>query len=707
MIHDATETSLYRQAFNPLRSLTVSRVVNLLDLAMQGYYADLTWLYSFIERRDDVVFALKERRLGALRSCAWLVELKPEANESPEMLRLAEEQRDALKAEYGAIENLRDAWTWLGMATFRQFAHLEKHWDRRGNDMIVRRLEPVPQWFLCRQIPTLDWLYNANATQTNRGDPIDVANWIVREREGSIGELAATRFVMKSMACKDWGAFTAQFGIPNVGIEVGPEAAPSQAEYERLRATVLNNFVSNGRFIMPPHCKLVTGPVAPNADHVPFGAFIEWIDKALVLAGTGGKLTMLTEATGIGQGATQAHQDSFDEIADAEGMEIAEAIDRQHGHHVLARLFPGQPVLANLAIRRNKPVSKKEGADVLASLKSAGWDADETDAEKLVDMPLTRMTAPPPEVATLNRNDRHRPAGTPEGGQFAPKDEAEPGVKGEMAEVRRDEKAKKWTHVDGGKVPEHVEKLGIPPAWTDVRVSTDPDADLLAIGKDSKGRVQRIYSDSFEARSAAAKFARNKELIAKEAEIFRQNKANWKSDKPGIRDNAHALSLVHHTGIRPGSDAETGGAVKAYGATTLEGRHVHVDGDEVRLKFTGKKGVALDIPVHDPEIKAMLKARKVSAGESGRLFDISDSNLRDYTHTMDGGGFKPKDFRTLRGTNEAAKHVTGLKRAANLKEYEKTVRGIAKKVSEVLGNTPAIALKSYINPHVWESIKPI
>lgn len=707
MIHDATETSLYRQAFNPLRGLTVQRVVALLENSMQGYYADLTWLYSFIERRDDVVFALTERRLGALRACNWLIELNPEANESPEMLRIAEEQRDALKKHYGKIVNLREAWTWLGTATFRQFAHLEKHWENRGGELIVRRLEPVEQWFFCRNIPSLEWLYNANAMQTNRGDPIAPENWIVRERNGSIGELAATRFVMKSMAGKDWGAYTATFGIPNVGIEVGPEAAPSQAEYERLRTTVLNNFVSNGRYIMPPHCKLVTGPEAPSADHVPFDKFIAWIDTALVLAGTGGKLTMLTDSTGIGQGATGAHQDAFDEIADAEGMEIAEVIDRQHGHQVLERLFPGQPILAHLAIRRNRPVSKKEGAEVLTNLRKAGWEPDEVEAEKLVDMPLTRVQPVDDgeEKRALNRDYERHPAGDEHGGEFAPKGGGTT-TQG-MSDVKRDAKEKAWKMSDGKDVPEHVKNLGIPPAWTDVRVSTDPNADLLAIGRDSKGRVQRIYSDSFEARSAAAKFARNKELIEKEGEIVRQNRKNWTADDVKTRDNAHALSLVHHTGIRPGSDAETGAAVKAYGATTLEGRHVHVAGDDVRLKFTGKKGVALDIPVHDPEIKSMLKARKASAGDAGRLFDISDSDLRDYTHTMDGGGFKTKDFRTLRGTNEAYKHVQGLPRAANQKEYEKTVKGIAKKVSEVLGNTPTIALKSYINPHVWESIKPL
>jgi DNA topoisomerase-1 len=440
---------------------------------------------------------------------------------------------------------------------------------------------------------------------------------------------------------------------------------------------------------------------------MPFPGFIEWLNTALVLAGTGGKLTMMTEATGIGQGATPAHEEAFAEIADSEGTEIAEVLDRQHGLKELAKLFPGEPVLVQLAIRRNRPVSRKEGAEVLGALKAAGWEPDEVEAEKLVDMPLSKIVATAPPVdeakATFNRDYERHPAGDDKGGEFAPKGS---GVAG-MTSVKRDEKAKAWK-LDGGKdVPEHVKKLGIPPAWTDVKISDDPEADLLAIGKDSKGRVQRIYSDKFEARSAAAKFGRNRELIAKEAEILKQNRENLTSSVPKTREAAHTMALVHHTGIRPGSDAETGAAVKAYGATTLEGRHVVVDGDNVRLKFTGKKGVDLDIPVHDREIAAMLKERAATAGATGRLFAVSDADLREYSHTLDGGGFKPKDFRTLRGTTEAMKHVEGLPRAATMKEYEKTVRGIAKQVSQVLGNTPTIALKSYINPSVWEALKPI
>lgn len=264
------------------------------------------------------------------------------------------------------------------------------------------------------------------------------------------------------------------------------------------------------------------------------------------------------------------------------------------------------------------------------------------------------------------------------------------------------------THLtQGSQFDARKKELGIPPAWTDVKISKDSTSDLLATGKDSKGRTQYIYSENKTMKQAEIKFARNKELIQKQDYIVKQNIENMASSDKSISEPAHVMSVIHSTGIRPGSENETGGKVKAYGATTLEGRHVVVNGKDVRLKFVGKKGVNIDIPVTDSKVAKMLVDRKEISGEGGKLFNASDSDLRTYTKKLNGGGFKPKDFRTLKGTSTALQEVKGMKRFTNMGEYKKAVMNVAKKVSTVLGNTPSIALKSYINPFVFADIKPL
>ncbi|HJX53535.1 MAG TPA: anti-CBASS Acb1 family protein, partial [Polyangia bacterium] len=255
---------------------------------------------------------------------------------------------------------------------------------------------------------------------------------------------------------------------------------------------------------------------------------------------------------------------------------------------------------------------------------------------------------------------------------------------------------------DRKKWPEHIQALKLPPAWTDVRVNSNPDADLLAVGKDAKGRPQYVYSKRFQNTQAEAKFARIKELDGKFDKIRRQNEENLKSDNPAKRENAECARLVMSTGIRPGSDSDRKAKVKAYGATTLEGQHVVKQGDRVRLRFVGKKGVAIDLPVEDPQVASALLARSKKAGASGRLFpEVSGASLLDYTHTLDGGGFKTKDFRTLLATRSAMNEIKKAEPPKTERDYKKRVLEIAKAVSSRLGNTPVVCLQSYINPIVF------
>jgi DNA topoisomerase-1 len=251
--------------------------------------------------------------------------------------------------------------------------------------------------------------------------------------------------------------------------------------------------------------------------------------------------------------------------------------------------------------------------------------------------------------------------------------------------------------------PEHIKVLKIPPAWKDVRVSDNPDADLLAIGKDTKGRPQYVYSQKFQQSQAALKFARIKSLESDAPMIKDQLSTLTKSNDRKVADHADCANLIFKMGIRPGSDSDTKAKVKAYGATTLEGKHVVTEGDETYLRFTGKKGVAINLHVDDPELASNLRKRAGDAGENGRLFGgVRGGSLLDFVHgELDHGGYKTKDFRTLLANNQASDVIARMPAPKSEKEYKKAVLEVAKQVSAKLGNTPTVALQSYINPAVF------
>lgn len=265
---------------------------------------------------------------------------------------------------------------------------------------------------------------------------------------------------------------------------------------------------------------------------------------------------------------------------------------------------------------------------------------------------------------------------------------------------------KVW-EIDGKPAPEFIQKLGIPPGVNDVRINVDPKADRHATWVDAAGRGQTMYSDNHHMRAAADKFGRVSELRKKRKEIYKEVENDLKD--PKLKERAAVTRLVMQTGMRPGSEADTGAKHKSYGATTLEGRHIKDNGDgTVTIRFVpGKKGgKEIEMPVTDKKTAKDLLARAKKAGAAGKIFDTNAGAVRDYSKGKDGGGFKTKDHRTALGTETAVAALKGMKRAKTQAEYKAQVKEVSTKVAQVLGNTPSIAFKSYIDPTVFAKLEP-
>ena len=250
--------------------------------------------------------------------------------------------------------------------------------------------------------------------------------------------------------------------------------------------------------------------------------------------------------------------------------------------------------------------------------------------------------------------------------------------------------------------PEHVARaksLRLPPAWKNVRLSKDINSALQATGEDSKGRIQYRYSTEHSEKQAAAKFSRVREFVGELPSIREKYLNGLKEGKP----EAAVLYLIDKTGMRVGSDRDTKAKEQAYGVTTLQSRHVTVNGDEVAFDFVGKKGVRIQQRVKDAKLAEIIAARKRRGAD--RLFDTDDGRVRDYLHSIDGP-FKVKDFRTAVAAAEALKIIKKIEDPKDEKDFRKKQMEVAKVVSAKLGNTPAMALKAYIPPEVfakWQS----
>ncbi len=230
-----------------------------------------------------------------------------------------------------------------------------------------------------------------------------------------------------------------------------------------------------------------------------------------------------------------------------------------------------------------------------------------------------------------------------------------------------------------------------------MQVNEDSSAPLQAIGRDGAGRAQYLYSVEHSERAAVAKFQR---LARFESEREAILASCWQEIEQGgpHAEEASCLVLIDATGLRVGSERDTRAKAQAYGASTLRGEHVAVSGDTVTLTFTGKCGVRIERSVRNARIASMMERRR----GSGRVFGTSDSRVRDYMHSIDGH-YKVKDFRTRVGTAAARDAISRLPVPKSKRDSAKARMRVARAVSAELGNTPRMALSSYIDPRVFQA----
>ncbi len=274
-----------------------------------------------------------------------------------------------------------------------------------------------------------------------------------------------------------------------------------------------------------------------------------------------------------------------------------------------------------------------------------------------------------------------------------------------------------FTYLDAGgdRLPAdevaRIKSLVIPPAWKDVWICSRANGHIQACGTDAAGRRQYLYHPVWRAQRDKAKFDRILEMARRLPRARLRIGADLElAGLPKDRVLAAAVRLIDVGYFRIGSDvyADEHGS---YGLTTLERRHVRKRGDVLLFSFVGKSGIEHDIEVGDPAVVAVVQRvrRRTDGGDrllaykSGRRWcTVVASDVNAYLRDIfDDCEVTAKDFRTWHATVIAATSLAdNASRGDTKTARKKVIRQAVVEVSEYLGNTPAIAKSSYIDPRV-------
>jgi DNA topoisomerase-1 len=280
---------------------------------------------------------------------------------------------------------------------------------------------------------------------------------------------------------------------------------------------------------------------------------------------------------------------------------------------------------------------------------------------------------------------------------------------------RRRGKGFQYIAPGGGRVAqkqiERIKRLAIPPAWTDVWICPDPNGHLQATGRDARKRKQYRYHPDWRATRDKTKYDRMVAFGEALPKIRRRVSRDLRRRKLDQRRVVAAVvHLLDTTNIRVGNE-HYARENNSFGLTTMRDRHVDVHGSKVEFSFRGKGGKWQQVELSDPRVARVVRRCEGLPGqqlfqyldEEGDVVDVNSEDVNDYLREITGDEFTAKDFRTWSGTVVAAWALEELGEHTSDREARRQIVDAVKSVAEELGNTPAVARRSYVHPYVFES----
>jgi DNA topoisomerase-1 len=284
--------------------------------------------------------------------------------------------------------------------------------------------------------------------------------------------------------------------------------------------------------------------------------------------------------------------------------------------------------------------------------------------------------------------------------------------------IRRVRRGRSFAYVDrsGRRVRDRValrriQRLAIPPAWTEVWICPTASGHVQATGRDKRGRKQYRYHERWREVRDEAKYERLADFARALPRIRARVSADLaRPEVPREKVLATAVRLLEETMIRVGN-AEYAKANGSFGLTTLQARHVDVRGARLVFRFRGKSGKEHEVDLHDRRLARVVARLEQLPGQQlfryvdadGTVRPVGSDDVNDYLRAISGEELTTKDFRTWAGTVLAAEALARMRPARNERIAKQRVIEAIDLVAKRLGNTRAVCRRCYVHPAVIEA----
>ena len=254
-----------------------------------------------------------------------------------------------------------------------------------------------------------------------------------------------------------------------------------------------------------------------------------------------------------------------------------------------------------------------------------------------------------------------------------------------------------------------IKELVIPPAWKTVWISSHPNGHIQAVGTDAAGRRQYLYHPAWQQERSEEKFDRVLELST-QLPAWRTSIAHDLAGRGLTRERvlALALRLLDRGYFRAGGE-QYAEEHESYGIATLLCEHVTVRRDAVEFDYPAKSAVRRTVQIEDADVVRAVRSLMRRAQRTERLLmcrnasgwvNVQADDLNTRFKELVGDDYTVKDLRTWHGTVLAAAAFADADPPVSQRVVKRVEAAVMREVAEELGNTPAVARGSYVDPRV-------
>ena len=251
----------------------------------------------------------------------------------------------------------------------------------------------------------------------------------------------------------------------------------------------------------------------------------------------------------------------------------------------------------------------------------------------------------------------------------------------------------------------YADWLWIAPAWSEVYINPEKNAHHVAVAVDGSGNKQYLYNEVRRTQRDLLKSYKLLEFVPWVSRVRKWYTSTLRKNKVTSREHTLAvmLWLEDHWAIRIWSWVNE--PESSDGLTSLKPDQFHATDTTFWVTYTAKGSKERTVRFKDHSKLTHIVERSMEEyahSNTTYLFEsdgspISPQVFSHHLQTVAQEPLTPKEFRTWHGSVAAFSAIAH--------NDTPTIKEITTQASEELWNTPVVAKRSYIHPHLLESYR--